>query len=591
LSGQETSLSRPVPSLNIPGYTIEAVAGRGGMGTVYRAEQASPKRLVALKLLTETAASPASLAAFQREANTIARLEHPHILPVYGFGENQGRPYLVLRYLSGGSVADRLRRGPIDPPTALRWMRGVADALDFAHGRGLVHRDVKPSNVLLDQTGNPYLTDFGIAASALAAEGDQATGSAPFMSPEQGRGEAVDHRADIYSLAVTLFEMLTGQKPYNAETTLGIIVRHISDPIPSARALNDAIPPAVDELLQWGMAKQPAERPQTAGEFARLLDRAIAEPQAPLRPAGTAAPGQSPTMLVPGGGAAVPGQSPTIMVPGAGAAVPGQSPTIVVPGAGAVPAARRGVSPLILAAVALLGVCLLAALALGGGAAILAALAPQATARPTATERPTNTPAPLPSATPIGQLMVDDFSNPDSGFGTFNAEDGTKVDYEDNVLRMVVVNELDEWISPSGSVDAQNVVVDVDVTQVTGPNLNELAILCRFQPNDPDTPIVDPRYVAFAINGAGEYSIWRTRDGEVTRLVDWTAVPGLATGPGVTHHLTAGCQDNRLFFEADGITLPEITDPGPTNGDIALMAGLREAGELVVEFDNVVVTE
>jgi serine/threonine protein kinase len=284
VSGQDDSINRPVPNLQIPGYTVQAVAGRGGNGTVYRAEQASPKRLVALKLLTEKAASPASLAAFQREANTIARLEHPHILPVYGFGENNGRPYLVLRYLSGGSVADRLKKGPIDPRTALRWMRGVADALDFAHERGLVHRDVKPSNILLDQTGNPYLTDFGIAGGMLAAEGERPTGSAPYMSPEQGRGEPVDHRADIYSLAVSLFEMLTGRPPYEAETPLGLIVRHISDPIPSARALNPAISPAVDDLLQWGMAKQPGERPKTAGAFARLLDRALEQPDVPSGP-------------------------------------------------------------------------------------------------------------------------------------------------------------------------------------------------------------------------------------------------------------------------------------------------------------------
>ncbi len=576
MTGQDTSLNRPLPDLKIPGYTIEAVAGRGGMGTVYRAEQASPRRLVALKLLTETAASPASLAAFQREANTIARLEHPHILPVFGFGENNGRPYLVLRYLSGGSVADRLRRGPIDPPTALRWMRGVADALDFAHSRGLVHRDVKPSNVLLDQTGNPYLTDFGIAGAMLAAEGDRPTGSAAYMSPEQGRGEAVDHRADIYSLAVTLFEMLTGQKPYDAETPLGMIVRHISDPIPSARSLNPAIAPAVDELLRWGMDKQPAARPQTAGEFARLLDRAIAQPDAPLRPAAPA--GQSPTMLVPGAGSAAarPGQSPTIMLPG--------------PASPAAPA-RRGPSRVVLGAVAVLALCLLTAVVLGGGAALMAYLSPPAaTARPTATERPTNTPPPPPTGTPVGQLVVDDFSDAASGFGRVDDEFGT-VAYADGTLRMTLLVEALEWISLSGRVDTRNVSVDVDVTQVSGPDRNELAVLCRYLPDDRGTPIDEERYVAFAISGEGEYSVWQKRAGEITRLVEWTTAPELVAGAGVSHHLTVSCQEERLYFEADGVTLAELVDPAPTAGDVALMAGLRAEGELVVEFDNVVITE
>jgi hypothetical protein len=575
LSGQETSLSRPVPTLEIPGYTIQAVAGRGGMGTVYRAEQASPRRLVALKLLTETAASPASLAAFQREANTIAHLEHPHILPVYGFGENNGRPYLVLRYLSGGSVADRLRRGPIDPPTALRWIRGVADALDFAHERGLVHRDVKPSNILLDQTGNPYLTDFGIAGTTLglAAEGDRPTGSAAYMSPEQGRGEPVDHRADTYSLAVTLFEMLTGQKPYDSETPLGMIVRHISDPIPSARTLNPAIAPAVDELIQWGMAKRPGERPQTAGAFARLLDRAIAHPNDALRPA-------APT-----------GQSPTVFVPGAGTPPPGQSPTIRVPGAGAAPlAARRGPSPLLLAVLGFVALCLVGALALGGGAALMGLFAPQPTAHPTATEPPADTPAPLPTGTPFGQLLVDDFSDPASGFGRIEDPDGSVV-YADGVLRMTLLVELLEWFSLSGRVDAPDVAVEADVTQVSGPDRNELAVLCRFQPDDPDTPIDEQRYTAFAISGEGEYAVWQKRDGDLARLVEWTAAPSLETGAGIPHRLSVLCQGERLAFEVDAVPLAELTDPAPIRGDVALMAGLRTTGELVVEFDNVVVTE
>ena len=578
MSGQETSLNRPVPNLQIAGYTIQAVAGRGGMGTVYRAEQASPKRLVALKLLTETAASPASLAAFQREANTIARLEHPHILPVYGFGETGGRPYLVLRYLSGGSVADRLKKGPIDPPTALRWMRGVADALDFAHGRGLVHRDVKPSNVLLDQTGNPYLTDFGIAGGMLAAEGDRPSGSAPYMSPEQGRGEAVDHRADIYSLAVTLYEMLTGQRPYEAETPLGIIVRHISDPIPSARASNPAIAPAVDELLRWGMAKQPAERPQTAGEFAQLLDRAIAHPQAPLR-APTALAGQSPTLLMPDAGAPVarPGQSPTIMVAGAGAA--------------AVPAARRGLSPMVLGAMAVIGLCLLGALVLGGGAALMAVLAPQPTARPTAAE-PLNTPVAVLTATPSGQLLADDFENPAGGFLITRQEypEG-RVEFAEGALRITVLVAGFEWRSPSQRVDAPDVVIDVDVTQVSGPDRNELAVLCRFQADDDQAPGDTERFVAFAISGEGEYSIWQKRDEKIDRLVNWTAAPGLSTGAGTPHHFTVTCQGPTLRLEVDGVRLHETTDPAPTHGDVAMMAGLRAEGELVVVFDEVVVRE
>jgi serine/threonine protein kinase len=207
------------------------------MGTVYRAEQISPRRTVAVKVLTRSSGSPETLAAFRREAETIAHLEHPNILPVYGFGEVDGAPYLVLRYLAGGSVALRLRRGPLELPIAVRWVRSVAAALDFAHSHGLVHRDVKPSNMLLDEAGNVYLTDFGIAAASEAANTGAVIGSAIYMSPEQGSGRPADRRSDIYSLAVSLFEMVTGQPPYTAETPLGVIVRHINDPVPSAREL------------------------------------------------------------------------------------------------------------------------------------------------------------------------------------------------------------------------------------------------------------------------------------------------------------------------------------------------------------------
>src|SRR4030067_1127422 len=176
----------------IPGFTVLGQAGKGGMGSVFIAEQHAPRRKVALKVLAR-APDATTLEAFRREAAAIARLEHPRIVPLYSYGEHAGSPYLVLRYLGGGTVAD-----------------------------------VRP----------------GVAA-----------GSAAYMSPEQGRGEAVDRRADVYALAVTLFECLTGKKPYTAETALGVIVRHMHDPIPSAHDLAPAVPAAVAGALRWGMAK------------------------------------------------------------------------------------------------------------------------------------------------------------------------------------------------------------------------------------------------------------------------------------------------------------------------------------------------
>jgi protein kinase-like protein len=550
-----TVVNRPTAAPNlpqIPGLRLISIAGQGGMGTVYRAEQRSPRRIVAVKVLTRSSGNPETLAAFRREAETIAHLEHPNILPVYGFGEVDGAPYLILRYLAGGSVALRLRRGPLDVPTAVRWVRSVSAALDFAHSRGLVHRDVKPSNMLLDEAGNAYLSDFGIAA-ALTAGGDEAgIGSAAYMSPEQGRGEAVDRRADLYALGVSLFEMLTGEKPYTAETPLGMIVRHINDPIPSARALNHNTPPPVDGLIQRTMAKNPADRPQTASEFAMLLSQAAGQPAEPL-PAG-AGRAPSATVVVPGG------------VP------PAAAPPI--PQAGA-----RGISPIVWAGAAIAGICLIAALLGGGGlAAIMLNRTP--TPRPSSTSPAvTQTPAVAPS--PVGQLLADDFSNPASGFRQRSDVDGS-VGYATGVLRISVLTKGIEFFAPSGKLNVQDAIVRVDILPQSGPPSSEMAIVCRY---------VDiENFTAFAISGEGQYKIWQKRANVTTRLVDWTDSSALpAAGEPLT--LSAACVGSRLTLAAGDIVIAEAEDPAPILGDIALLAGLRDAGELEVDFDNLVVSQ
>jgi serine/threonine-protein kinase len=509
------------------------------MGTVYKAEQAAPRRIVAIKVLSGATLTSQSVAAFRREADTIARLEHPHILPLYDFGERDGTPYFVLRYLSGGSVADRLRQGPLDLPTATRWLTCVADALDFAHQKGLVHRDIKPSNVLLDESGNAYLTDFGISGALTAQTGSGTPlGSAAYMSPEQGRGEAVDARADIYALAVMAFEMLTGRKPYQAETALGLIVRHVNDPIPSARALNPAVPPAIDELIQWGMAKDPAARPQSAAGFMRLWQTALAKPDAPLRPS----------------------SAETTVV----AARP-----------------RRQFNWLLWIGVVIgIGLCLLGLTAFGGGAlAIL--LSPSATPLPTATKLPTLEPAATIAPTPAGQLLADDFTDSGSGFAVGSDPDGG-VTVADGLLQFTVLTDGIEWFSPSKRVNTADVKIDVDVQQTSGPAKSEMTAICRWQDFG--------NYTAFAISNDGMFAVWQKRAGTVTRLHDWTPAPSLADGTGATHHLAVTCAGSHLRFEADDELLAEATDPQPAAGDVALMAGLREVGQLMVAFDNLKVT-
>ena len=544
---------------NIPGFTILGPAGRGGMGTVFVAEQHVPRRTVALKVLTR-AADPDTLAQFRREAAVIAELEHPRIVPLYSYGEHAGQPYLVMRYLRGGNLAARLRDGPAELTQGARWVDSIAEALDFAHQRGLVHRDVKPSNILLDELDNAYLSDFGIAGALADARTGLPTGSAAYMSPEQGRGERVDPRADIYALAVSLFELLTGQKPYSAETALGVVVRHIHDPIPSARSLNGSVPKYVDEAIQWAMAKDPGERPRTAGEFAGLLRQALQHPEASL---GLALKALEPSPRSAGQQDAATAIAPPEFAP----LLTGQpAPGVVVR-----PTRPRRRWIWGLAAIVLV------VLALVGGFGLAAALLPSAArSRPTATLPAAQASEPTSPSTPA-LLFADDFSDPASGFPVASDEDGG-VEYADGSLRFTVLAAGARWYSNSSRLEQEDVDIEATAQLLSGPPLSEIAILCRWRGLED--------FTALAIRSDGALGVWQKREGVTTWLLDWTEAQGLEVRPGQPFHMRATCRDADLALAVNGTPLAQVTDPQPSSGDVALMAGLGERGELVVLFDD-----
>lgn len=246
------------------------------MATVYRAFDPRFKREVAIKVLPAQFLHDLQFKArFEREAETLASLEITGVIPVYDFGEENGQPFLVMRYLFGGSLADRLKRGPLTLPESVKIMQQVGAALDKAHAQGIVHRDIKPGNILFDNDGDAFIADFGIVK--LTQDSAQLTGSVligtpAYMSPEQARGERdVDGRTDIYALGVVLFEMLSGALPYAADTPMGMAMRHIIDPIPDIRIHNPDLPYALEAIISRALAKAPAERFQTATEMARAL--------------------------------------------------------------------------------------------------------------------------------------------------------------------------------------------------------------------------------------------------------------------------------------------------------------------------------
>jgi serine/threonine-protein kinase len=279
-------------------YQIRREIGRGGMATVYHAYDPQFERDVALKLLPrEFLHDPEFRRRFHREAKTIASLEHPAIVPVHDFGDADGQLYLVMRLMSGGSLKSRMQKGPIPVTEIARIFARIAQALDSAHALGIVHRDLKPDNILFDQWDEPYLADFGIvklvqsSKTALTATGG-IVGTPAYMSPEQVRSnEQLDGRSDLYALGVILFEMLTGQQPYQANTPIGQAIMHINEPVPRVLAANPSLPEGCQRLIDRVMAKDKENRPDTAEMLAREV-AALATP--PGDPSPVSPPEQKP---------------------------------------------------------------------------------------------------------------------------------------------------------------------------------------------------------------------------------------------------------------------------------------------------------
>src|SRR5262245_43275167 len=213
-------------------YKIKAELGRGGMATVYRAHDPISNREVAVKVLPrEMLHNLITRSRFKRELKLIASLEHPAIVPVYDVGEDDSQPFFVMRYMSGGSLTEMIEKDTFSLRDAAVIIERLAAALDHAHSRKIIHRDIKPDNVLFDGSGHPYLSDFGVAKlteSAVSATGEEVIGTPAYISPEQARGESVDSRADVYGLGAILYEMFAGERPYNGDTVIGIALQHIN---------------------------------------------------------------------------------------------------------------------------------------------------------------------------------------------------------------------------------------------------------------------------------------------------------------------------------------------------------------------------
>lgn len=276
---------------NLSNYKVIEKLGSGGMATVYKAHELSLNRVVALKVLSSRLSQDEEyIKRFHREAQAAAKLNHPNIVQVYAIGEDQGIHYFAMEYIKGKSLADIKKEKNVIPATeAIAIIKPVAEALGEAHSAGLIHRDVKPSNIMMDPSGRPKVTDFGIAfvteAKTKLTQDGSIIGTPEYLSPEQCEGKKVDGRSDIYSLGVTLYEILSGQTPYQADTPVGMLMKIIKGSFPPLNEVNPAVPESVVNVVQKMMETDPQKRYADTGELIRALEeveKSLTQPAVPI---------------------------------------------------------------------------------------------------------------------------------------------------------------------------------------------------------------------------------------------------------------------------------------------------------------------
>jgi hypothetical protein len=344
------------------GYRIERLLGRGGMGVLYLAVEPGLERRVALKLIApEAAADEVFARRFAEESRTAASIEHPNVVPIYAAGEEGGVPFIAMRYVSGSDLGRRLaREGRLEPAVAARLIAQVGNGLDAIHTAGLVHRDVKPANVLLSDAGgedHAYITDFGVARNVATESGLTQTGrfvgTLDYVAPEQISGGTVDARADVYALGCLLFKLLTGEVPFPKDGEAARLYAHLNDPPPAPSLHATAVPMALDDVVIRAMSKQPGDRYPSAGDLGRAAVAALSgsQPDLPERTVATGAAATREAATVPTDRKSEPTAATRRLAPGAGGPGPGR---------------RRGLL-LGAAGLALLAGIVVAAIALGGG--------------------------------------------------------------------------------------------------------------------------------------------------------------------------------------------------------------------------------
>lgn len=575
------------PGQMLGAYRIINRIGQGGMASVYKAYQPSMDRNVAIKVLPgQLADSPEFVTRFQQEARIIARLEHPHILPVFDYGEDNGITYFVMRYLEAGTLKDKMQAGTLALDEIDRIFTQLADALGYAHARGIVHRDLKPANALVDEAGNLFLTDFGIAkllesASPRLTQTDAIMGTPAYISPEQAQAQPVDRRSDIYSLGIILYELVTGRVPFVADTPLAVILKHVSDPLPLPSMVKADIAPAIEQVLLKALAKNPDDRFGSTVEFVSAWKRALREVDAmKTEPEKTSASMRAiETVMHEPQIVQAPALHPTQS--------PHQTPKRPASATQTFTKSSKPATGLVIGCVAVL--CL--GISVAGIFVFASNWFNQASPDP-ATPVPLQfTPVPLPTETEIPAntdniFLEDDFS--EESWGTLTDSDNA-IEYVNGALNMIIYTDnWFVWSTPNGEVYED---IHMEVTAINNDTDSNTAfgLMCHQQTD------VNTSYY-FAITPNGQYVIAKavseqddlflTNDGE------W-AYSEYIPRNSASYRMGADCGvDGTLTLYVNGQEVDSVVDTSYTSGGVGLITWSAEAATNTnVSFDDYLLTD
>jgi serine/threonine protein kinase len=544
-------------------YEILEEIGRGGFAVVYKARDTTLDRIVALKVLVSHLLSdPMFVKRFRAEFETVSNLRYSNIVSVYEYGEVQGQPYIAMEYVAGKTLRQIIeeRDAPLPLDEAYHIVRQVTSALTHALRRGVVHRDLKPSNILIDAEGHAKLTDFGIAK--IAGRAFQTTtgrifGSPEYMSPEQARSEELDHRSDVYSLGIVLYEMLTGKTPFTGDTPVSVMVSHSEREPPPPSQLNPSLPEPVEMVILKALDKSRENRFQSAAEFAHYLHHAIEgkflipEPPSPGE--------QKPAFLkrnyvrvLTGLGLLLGLVIVAVLIWGPGSLWQSTSSTEALPSMTATATATASPAP-------------------------TDTLTPSAT--PTKIGTPTITPSPHPSATPRGLILYDDLSSSDywvkgeyeSEFSRHSIRDG-----EYHILVKMASFASSDVAATANYFDFE---LEVDARLLNTPTRYDYGVIFRAQGED--------NYYAFVVQSDVAGRFRQKVNGEWQHN---SAQPGYLPTPlqqsvGEPRHIKLVCQESRCMAYVDGYLVSQSSTLEYRDGQVGIMVGTFEE-PVEVAFDN-----